>query len=141
MRTKKTYAEKLLNPQWQKKRLEVLDSNNFTCQLCGDSESTLHVHHKMYAKGKEPWEYELAQYAVLCKTCHQNEHDKEFDLFFEVMSRLPIDGPNNKEEISYLIAGYVGIELEPQYLLHKFLYAKGQELSGEYWKWLNEVKK
>lgn len=141
MRSKTTYAEKLLDPRWQKKRLEVLQNYDFVCQSCGDSESTLHVHHKMYAKGKEPWEYELNQYTVLCWSCHKLEHDKDFDTFFEVMSRLPIDGPFNKEEIAYLIGGYTGIELKPEFLLHEFLYNKGKELKKEYWDFLSGVGK
>lgn len=137
---KKSYSEKLLDPRWQKKRLEVLSANDFTCQLCSDHESTLHVHHKMYAKDREPWEYDLDQYAVLCKSCHKSEHSKDFDVFFEVMSRLPLDGPYNKEEISYLIAGFAGIDVSPEYDLHKFLFHKGQKLSDEYWNWLNEIQ-
>jgi len=138
---KKTYAEKLLDPRWQRKRLEVLDDNDFTCQSCGDSESTLHVHHKMYAKGKEPWEYTLNQYSVLCKTCHEIEHSKDFDVFFEVMSRLSVDGPYNKEEAAYIIAGFAGIDIELQHPLHKFLFSKGEDLSDDYWNWLKEQQK
>lgn len=138
---KKTYAEKLKDPRWQKKRLEVLDDNEFTCQSCGDTQSTLHVHHKMYAKGKEPWEYQLDQYAVLCENCHEIEHSKDFDVFFEVMSRLNVDGPYNKEEISYIVAGFIGLDVNPQAPLHKFLFNKGQDLSDDYWNWLKELQK
>lgn len=138
---KKTYAEKLKDPRWQKKRLEVLNYNDFTCNICNDTESTLHVHHKMYAKGKEPWEYEHEQYAVLCENCHEIKHTKDFDVFFEVMSRLPVDGPYNKEEISYIAAGFSGIDVDPQFPLHKFLFEKGQQLSDDYWNWLKELQK
>lgn len=137
----KSYAEKLKDPRWQKKRLDVLNVNEFTCQSCGDSESTLHVHHKMYAKGRNPWEYDLGQYAVLCENCHGLEHSKEFDVFFEVMSRLPVDGPYNKEEIAYLIAGMIGIDVIPEFDLHKFLFAKGQKLANEYWNWMGGIEK
>lgn len=46
--TKSSYSEKLKDPRWQKKRLEVMESNEFCCEMCGDNESTLHVHHKEY---------------------------------------------------------------------------------------------
>lgn len=95
----------------------------------------------MYAKGKEPWEYSLEQYAVLCVNCHQLEHSKDFDVFFEVMSRLPVDGPYNKEEVAYLIAGFVGIDVQPEFPLHKFLLQKGMQLSDDYWGWLKEAQK
>jgi len=34
------YKDKLKDPRWQKLRLEVLNDNNFTCQYCGDAETT-----------------------------------------------------------------------------------------------------
>lgn len=74
--SKSTYWEKLKDPRWQKKRLEVLDRSNFACELCGDKESTLHVHHKAYKKGAEPWEYDsFDELQCLCENCHANEHD------------------------------------------------------------------
>ena len=65
-----TYSEKLKNPLWQKKRLEILDRDNFTCTLCSDTETELHVHHKEYKSGKKPWEYENDKLQALCKHCH-----------------------------------------------------------------------
>ena len=53
-----TYSEKLKDPRWQKKRLEIMDRDNFICQLCGDSETTLNVHHKRYLKNTQVFEYE-----------------------------------------------------------------------------------
>ena len=50
-------------------------------------------------------------------------------------------GPFNKEEIAYLIGGYTGIELKPEFLLHEFLYNKGKELKKEYWDFLSGVGK
>lgn len=72
----KTYSEKLRDPKWQKKRLEILQMENFTCQWCGDKESTLHVHHFCYQKGKEPWDYEPCDLGALCENCHTFEHTK-----------------------------------------------------------------
>jgi hypothetical protein len=66
----KTYSEKLKDPRWQKKRLEVLQRDDFTCQLCGDAETELHVHHHSYTKGRMPWEYELLNFITYCRHCH-----------------------------------------------------------------------
>jgi hypothetical protein len=68
----RTYWEKLKDPRWQKKRLEVLEKAEFTCSQCGDSESTLHVHHGYYCKGNEPWEYPVESLHCLCETCHED---------------------------------------------------------------------
>jgi hypothetical protein len=73
MADKRTYAEKLRDPRWQKRRLEILNRDEFTCRSCGDSESTLHVHHRCYISGKEPWEYEDDYLVTLCEDCHKSE--------------------------------------------------------------------
>jgi 5-methylcytosine-specific restriction endonuclease McrA len=67
-----TYADKLKSPQWQKKRLEVLERAGWLCQLCGDSTTQLHVHHPKYVPNCEPWEYE--NLISLCATCHGAHH-------------------------------------------------------------------
>lgn len=48
------YAEMLKEPRWQKRKTEILSRDNFTCQLCGDTENTLHVHHKYYLENHKP---------------------------------------------------------------------------------------
>jgi len=73
--TKTTYKEKLLDPRWQKKRLEVLSRDSFTCLRCGDDKSTLHVHHNSY-KGN-PWDVKLEELETICASCHAKEHQKE----------------------------------------------------------------
>lgn len=74
---KKTYAEKLKDPRWQKKRLEVMQQAGFECEECGDKESTLNVHHGMYQKGREPWEYPDGSFSCLCDECHKSRHEAE----------------------------------------------------------------
>lgn len=70
-----TYAEKLKDPRWQKKRLEILNRDEFCCQSCYDSESTLHVHHRTYFRDKEPWEIPSEYLVTLCESCHGAEKD------------------------------------------------------------------
>lgn len=59
-------------PQWQRKRTEIMQDANFTCQECGDSSTTLNVHHRCYIKGRKPWEYENHCLVCLCEPCHQS---------------------------------------------------------------------
>lgn len=66
-----SYGDKLKNPLWQKKRLDILNRDQFTCQLCSDTTTELHIHHKEYIKGREPWEYEDSNFQTLCKHCHE----------------------------------------------------------------------
>lgn len=65
-----TYSKKLKNPAWQKKRLEILNRDEWTCLLCYDKKTELHIHHQEYIKGKEPWEYENSNFKSYCKHCH-----------------------------------------------------------------------
>lgn len=76
---KSTYTEKLLDPRWQRKRLEILGRDNFICQGCCDTENTLHVHHRYYIAGREPWDYPPEILVTLCKDCHQHETEMEGD--------------------------------------------------------------
>lgn len=66
-----TYAEKFRDPQWQKKRLEIMERDSFTCQRCSSSDKTLNVHHSFYEKGKLPWEYPAYSLHTLCEDCHE----------------------------------------------------------------------
>lgn len=67
----KTYKEKLKDPRWQKKRLRILERDNFQCVHCGDKESTLHVHHRLYFNDKDPWEYLDHLLITICESCHK----------------------------------------------------------------------
>jgi hypothetical protein len=70
----KTYFEKLKDPRWQRKRLEVMQYREFKCEICDDDKQELHVHHKEYKSGKEPWEYSIYELECLCADCHSMSH-------------------------------------------------------------------
>ena len=72
MTQKSEYAKKLRDPRWQRKRLEVMNRDEFTCKICGAKDKTLNVHHCFY-DGREPWEYKDISLTTLCEDCHQNE--------------------------------------------------------------------
>jgi len=67
------YQKKLLDPRWQKKRLEIFQRDGWRCQSCGDTQSTLHVHHRWYERDCQPWEHDPEALVTLCATCHQDE--------------------------------------------------------------------
>jgi hypothetical protein len=71
--TTSAYSQKLRDPRWQKMRLQILEADKWTCRHCGDTESTLHVHHKYYERGAEPWDYPLTALITLCEHCHATE--------------------------------------------------------------------
>lgn len=69
------YADKLKDPRWQKKRLEVFERDEWRCQSCQDTETTLCVHHLRYISGHDPWDYPNELLITLCETCHSEEHE------------------------------------------------------------------
>lgn len=71
---KKQYWELLRDPRWQRKRLEILQRSDFTCEECGDGRTTLNVHHKLYRKGANPWDYDNSELVALCEQCHESFH-------------------------------------------------------------------
>lgn len=100
-----TYSEKLKHPLWQRKRLEIMERDFFGCQICGDGESTLHVHHKRYIKGAQPWEYKDCDLVTVCENCHDKAHGL-MDKAQEFMASLQLEGPRNVNEILAMAAGF-----------------------------------
>lgn len=104
--TSKTYIEKLRDPRWQRKRLERMEESQWACDSCGDTSSTLNVHHKDYFKGREPWEYDIGQLSTLCEACHKEHHDEEDALLVEA-SYVGHATPFGRESAASLLAGYM----------------------------------
>ena len=69
-----TYSERLKDPRWQRRRLEILQRSDFSCEDCEATDKTLHVHHKLYRKGAMPWEYADHELEALCEDCHEKHH-------------------------------------------------------------------
>lgn len=77
----KTYAEKLRDPRWLEFRSEAIRILGNKCSECTEdfagSKTSIHVHHRRYQHGLDPWDYEMADIAVLCDRCHSAIHDCE----------------------------------------------------------------
>jgi len=69
-----TYSQKLRDPRWQKKRLQILERDNWTCKSCGSVEKSLQVHHVIYLK-RDPWDYPSEYYQTLCEECHHERQE------------------------------------------------------------------
>ena len=86
-----TYPEKLRSPLWQKKRLQILERDNWKCVFCGNSTEELQVHHIVYKKN-EPWEYPDYLYQTLCLSCHRERTkliDKAIDSMRIAIAKIP----------------------------------------------------
>jgi 5-methylcytosine-specific restriction endonuclease McrA len=67
------YRAALRLPQWQRRRLDILKRDNFTCQECRSTTKPLNIHHLRYIDGKQPWEYEDRDLMTLCEDCHSRK--------------------------------------------------------------------
>lgn len=104
------YFEKLRDPRWQKRRLEVLQREAFTCQRCGSDENELHVHHLRY--GKDPWDTDPEFLECLCINCHEarealNRAFREIPTGDLAAALIALDGWIPKDEAKR--EGFIGI--------------------------------
>ena len=100
-----SYSEKLKDPRWQKKRLQIFERDKWKCQNCGESDDTLHVHHLSYKKNIDPWDYPSTLLITLCEKCHKKEHDLKNGSLASVMYSIEWAQRNGYliSDIEYLI--------------------------------------
>jgi 5-methylcytosine-specific restriction endonuclease McrA len=75
-----TYAEKLKDPRWKLKRLEILMRDKHTCKICFKRNIKLHVHHMIYLENTEPWDYSNDLLLTVCEKHHKYIHDN-FEIY------------------------------------------------------------
>lgn len=80
--SKESYSDKLRDPRWQKKRLEVFNRDRFRCVICGDDKTQLQVHHLKYLPGRDPWDYPLELLETRCQPCHERGHTRRYFRFY-----------------------------------------------------------
>ena len=73
--TKEEYHQLLKDGRWQRRRLEIMQRDDFKCTKCGTT-NDLNVHHLRYIEGRKPWEYENADLVTLCGDCHKATHEE-----------------------------------------------------------------
>ena len=75
---KSEFFEQYKDPRWQKKRLEIMNRDNFTCQSCFNDTKTLNVHHKYYIYERPIWDYPDELLVTLCKDCHEIQEESKY---------------------------------------------------------------
>ncbi len=101
-----TYAAKLRDPRWQRKRLMILERDGWACQSCFDKEKTLHVHHLYYERGNNPWDYPDSALLTLCEDCHAAESCDLHDAVDALVKALKKQGATS--EHFHLLASEIG---------------------------------
>jgi 5-methylcytosine-specific restriction endonuclease McrA len=63
--------EQLNHPLWQRKRLEIMNRDNFKCLICGADNKKLNVHHICYFPDLHLWEYDNELLKTVCEDHHE----------------------------------------------------------------------
>ena len=105
--TKMPYGEQLRHPNWQRRRLEIMESAGFACQSCGDTQTTLNVHHRLYVKGRMVWDYSDHELECLCESCHRIAHGNR-----EFLDRLMSCGAGRVEAAIGLLGGALAATMD-----------------------------
>jgi hypothetical protein len=66
----RSYAEKLKDSRWKKRRAQILVRDGHECTWCGERNTVLHVHHLHYEPRREPWDYPDDMLLTVCGSCH-----------------------------------------------------------------------
>lgn len=111
------FSEQIKDPRWQKKRLQVLELHDFKCEICGNTENELHVHHSRYIKNRMYWEYDNDVLMCLCSKCHERIHKKT-----QVVKEVKKD---REKELGKIL--YKNFE-EPEFIVENLLRLK--EIDG-----------
>lgn len=82
------YKDKLKTKEWYQRRSTILKRDNYKCIKCNSTEN-LHVHHKAYVIGRDPWEYTDEYLVTLCSNCHEKEHRGK-DIKEFIVKSLPV---------------------------------------------------
>jgi len=90
---KPSYSQKLRDPRWQRKRLQILERDDWTCQSCRETQIELQVHHLVYGR-RDPWDYPDDCYQTLCRDCHEKRQeltDKIVDALRMSLKNVPTE--------------------------------------------------
>ena len=89
---KLTYAEKLRDVRWKRRRDEMLRRSNWTCCECGtpleSGEMDLQIHHTAYITALDPWDYPDELLVVVCDWHHKERQAVEQAIYAEVGRHL-----------------------------------------------------
>lgn len=100
------YAINLRSSQWKAKANHIRIRDKHRCKKCKIKGVELHVHHKYYIHGREPWEYPDSALTTLCESCHHGAHaGKDISEFYKKARRknAPVKRLANKKESGFIM--------------------------------------
>jgi hypothetical protein len=100
-----TYSDLLKDPIWQRRRLEILQRDDYTCQKCKNQRKQLHIHHRHYINGRKPWDYPDGLLVTLCISCHKEEEACATDAksVFETLHMLGMFNTDIRQALNQIV--------------------------------------
>lgn len=60
--------------EWQRLKNKVLERDNYTCQICGENQGLMQVHHITYKRcGGKAYNAPMGDLITLCEDCHNHD--------------------------------------------------------------------
>jgi hypothetical protein len=102
------WASAYKDSRWQKKRLEIMERDKWTCQGCHGSLGceTLNVHHRHYEHGKNPWEYDDECLVTLCEDCHKTVTEERKEIMKCIGAVVCTDSLSEIKKIVQILVDY-----------------------------------
>lgn len=97
----KTYIQKLQDPRWQRKRLEIMQRDDFKCRHCNAVDKPLQIHHIAY-NFKDPWDIEDRLLISLCSECHDIETGAVKEAFSKLIQSIKLAGYMSNDVLQLL---------------------------------------
>lgn len=86
-----SHSEQLQNPNWQRRRLHILQRDKWSCTNCGNDKMQLEVHHLFYLENWKLWEYPDDWLTTLCNSCHKKEKNRD-KVYMNLLNTLKTKG-------------------------------------------------
>lgn len=105
-----SYSDLLKDPIWQRKRLEILQRDDFACRKCSNKKDTLHIHHRHYINGRKPWDYPDSLLVTLCYKCHKEEEDcvQDGENIYQTLHMLGMFNTEIRDELNRIVNQQLG---------------------------------
>lgn len=68
------YTAYILSPKWKARRVQAIARAGGCCEMCGDCDAPLDVHHLTYRHFKHE---SLDELKAVCRSCHQKIHQNK----------------------------------------------------------------
>jgi len=85
---------------WRQRKRQVLERDNYECQICG-IDIDLHIHHIKSVKDFPELVNDISNCVVICKKCHYNIHFHKENLANSVKTRTVNAEPSTTSEVMW----------------------------------------